>query len=199
MRDARIMRTLILLDLESHPPEAAIDNVEIDLEVAPGRIVVGALFDLTLPSPENLATLVARLGALMGESRVGSPRLVDTFDDHLRAVEPFTIGDRPAVSGAASAERRGAPGWSLRRLPLPITVQVRVEHGRPSRVLPVARDLAGGAVKQCAGPWRSSGAWWTFTRHAWDRDEWDVELPGGLYRLARDRSTNTWSIDAMLD
>ncbi|HEY6358659.1 MAG TPA: hypothetical protein VIX35_10470, partial [Vicinamibacterales bacterium] len=33
MRDARVLRTLVLLDLESHPPAAAIDIVEIDLEV----------------------------------------------------------------------------------------------------------------------------------------------------------------------
>jgi hypothetical protein len=39
MRDARVLRTLILLDLESHPPPAAIDAVEIDLGVTPGRIV----------------------------------------------------------------------------------------------------------------------------------------------------------------
>src|SRR5262249_9769812 len=79
MRDARVVRTLILLDLESHPPTAGIDTIEIDLEVAPGRIVTGALFDLTLPSPEDIATLVARLGALVGETRVGAPVIVATL------------------------------------------------------------------------------------------------------------------------
>jgi hypothetical protein len=54
-------------------------------------------------------------------------------------------------------------------------------------------------VKQCAGPWRSSGAWWSLDRRTWDRDEWDVELPGGVYRLARDRVTGSWSIDAIID
>jgi hypothetical protein len=33
----------------------------------------------------------------------------------------------------------------------------------------------------------------------WDRDEWDVELPGALYRLAHDRATGTWVIDAIFD
>ena len=50
IRDSRVLRTLILLDLESHPPEAAIDIVEIDLAVTPGRIVQGALLTRSLPS-----------------------------------------------------------------------------------------------------------------------------------------------------
>lgn len=195
MRDARVVRTLVLLDLESHPPPAGIDRVEIDLEVAPGRIVSGTLFDRTVPSPEDLATLVARLGALMGETRIGAPVLVDSFDDRRRALAPFgvptglpTVTDRPPT-----------PGWAVRRLPLPVAAQVIVEHGRPIRVLPAARGVPGGPVTHCAGPCRSSGAWWTLDRSAWDRDEWDVELPSGLYRLVRDRATGAWCIDAILD
>jgi protein ImuB len=195
MRDPRVVRTLILLDLESHPPPAAIDIVEIDLEVAPGRIVAGTLFDRTVPSPEDVATLVARLGALMGETRVGAPVTVDSFDERRRALEPF----RSPEGVVRPADRRGAAGWALRRLPLPVAAQVVVEHGRPIRVQPSARGLTGGPVSQCAGPWRSSGAWWTFDRSAWDRDEWDVELASGLYRLVRDRATGAWSIDAILD
>ena len=80
MRDARVLRTLILLDLESHPPPAAIDIVELDLDVTPGRIVQGSLLAPSLPTPEELATLLARLTALMGESRVGAPQLLDTHD-----------------------------------------------------------------------------------------------------------------------
>ena len=65
MRDARVLRTLILLDLESHPPSAGIDIVEVEAGVVPGRIAQGALLTRTLPSPEDLSTLIARLGALM--------------------------------------------------------------------------------------------------------------------------------------
>jgi len=197
MREARVVRTLILLDLESHPPDAAIDIVEIDLDVAPGNIVAGALFDLTVPSPEDLATLVARLGALMGETRVGAPVLIETFDERTRAIK--AINTFSVKSGSGPTRRSPTPGWSLRRLPLPVAAEVMVEHGRPVRVTPSARGLPGGPVKQCAGPWRSSGAWWTLDRRTWDRDEWDVELPSGVYRLARDRTTGSWSIDAIID
>ena len=73
MADPRILRTLILLDLESHPPPAAIDIVTIELDVSPGPIAQGSLIAPTLPTPEDLATLVARLTALVGASRIGAP------------------------------------------------------------------------------------------------------------------------------
>src|SRR5918992_4684872 len=39
IRDARVLRTLLLLDLESHPPPAAVDIVTIEVDPAPSRIV----------------------------------------------------------------------------------------------------------------------------------------------------------------
>jgi protein ImuB len=79
MRDAKVLRTLLLLDLESHPPSAAIDVVRIEIDPVPGRIVQYSLLERALPSPETLATLMARLGALVGDSRCGSPVLLDTW------------------------------------------------------------------------------------------------------------------------
>jgi hypothetical protein len=45
----------------------------------PGRIVQYSLLERALPSPETLATLTARLSALVGEDRCGSPALLDTW------------------------------------------------------------------------------------------------------------------------
>ena len=38
MRDVRALRTLALLDLESHPADAAIDRVTIVIDPTPGRV-----------------------------------------------------------------------------------------------------------------------------------------------------------------
>ena len=73
IRDARTLRTLALLDLESHPPPAAIDRVIVAVDPTPGRIVQYSLLTRPLPSPEQISTLMARLNALMGDGRCGAP------------------------------------------------------------------------------------------------------------------------------
>ena len=78
MRDVRALRTLALLDLESHPAEAAIDRVTIVIDPTPGRVVQHTLYTRAQPTPEQLSTLVARLGALMGQDRFGAPARVDS-------------------------------------------------------------------------------------------------------------------------
>ena len=97
MRDSKVLRTLIVLDLESNPPPAGIDEVAIELGVVPGRIVQGSLLDRALPSPEQLATLTARLAALAGEARVGAPLLLDTHDDRQVGLKTFTVPRVPQV------------------------------------------------------------------------------------------------------
>jgi protein ImuB len=199
MRDARVLRTLILLDFESHPPPAAIDAVDVTLDVAPGRIEQGSLLTGAVPAPEGLSTLLARLGALVGESRVGAPVLVDTHDARAVGITPFSVNQRPKTTAVwAHPSREDVMG--LRRFRRPIAAGVTVERGAPVRVAPAARRLTGGQVVACAGPWRTSGQWWSLARADWDRDEWDVELAGGgCYRLARDRGTGCWAIEGELD
>ena len=47
-------------------------------------------------------------------------------------------------------------------------------------------------------PWRASGEWWDV--EAWAREEWDVVLSdGALCRIARDRLTGHWYLDALYD
>jgi protein ImuB len=196
MRDARVLRTLVMLDLESHPPGAAIDEIVIDVDVAPGRILQTGLFEPALPAPEALSTLVARLGALVGQSRVGAPALVDTHCPGAFEVKPFAPhqaqGSGPEP-GARSLEPDHMPAV-IRRFRPPRAARVRTGARGPLHV--EADDIRGG-VTMAAGPWRASGGWWTA---AWDRDEWDVALDTGLTcRLAQDRATGKWVVDGVLD
>ena len=68
MRDPKVLRTLLLLDLESHPPAAGIDIVTIEIDPAPARIIQYSLLERAVPSVETLATLAARLRALVGDA-----------------------------------------------------------------------------------------------------------------------------------
>ncbi len=73
MRDPKTLRTLVLLDLESNPPSAAIDRVRVLVEPTPAKVLQWTLYERAQPSPEQVSTLLARLTALMGEGHVGSP------------------------------------------------------------------------------------------------------------------------------
>jgi len=203
MREARTLRTLILLDLESHPPPAAIDRVVVAVDPTPGRVVQFSLLTRPVPSPEQVSTLMARLQALMGETRCGSPVVVDSWEPGAFAMKPFT-----PVETASPVLRSGGLVASLRRFRIPIIAHVQAEGGKPARVLTDRRELPGGRVESCAGPWRTSGQWWLDdarerhdgTREMWDRDEWDVTLAdGGTYRIFRERRAGKWFVEGVVD
>ena len=209
MRDPKVLRTLLLLDLESHPAPAGIDAVTLVIDPTPGRIVQESLLTRALPAPELVSTLVARLQALVGEGRCGSPATVDSYRPGAFAMRPFMVEQQPAAR-SQKPEGRLAPGAqpalseprqrrvegplvpSLRRFRLPIPARVLMDGNRPISVRTDRPALAGGRVQAAAGPWRTSGEWWKTSavpagaqpsappwRTGWNRDEWDVALSDG--------------------
>jgi protein ImuB len=224
LRDVRALRTLALLDLESHPPPGdtiAIDRVTVTIDPTPGRVLQHTLFTRPHPAPEQIATLLARLGAAMGQDRIGAPSVVDSYRPGVFAMKPFAtehdqLGRKGRTGGmgrmekteprAPSPEPR-VPASALRRCRQPVPARVVVDAaGRPARVTSDRRGFAGGSVRQAVGPWKTSGEWWLPTRAGrageagWDRDEWDVALgDGGTYRVFLDHRTHAWFIDAVID
>ena len=197
MRDARVLRTLALLDLESNPPPAAIDRVTVEVDVTEGRVLQFGLFARALPS-DTLATLLARLGALMGSDRIGAPSLVETYRPGAFAMAKF---DPPRVftnpQSPIPNHRQAQPASVLRRFRSPIPARVIVEQGRPVRVTTDRRGVAGGRVEHCEGPWRSSGDWW---KNGWNCDQWDVGLSDGTtYRISHAHDADAWFMDGMVD
>ncbi|HTM05296.1 MAG TPA: hypothetical protein VL173_17420 [Vicinamibacterales bacterium] len=199
IRDARTLRTLALLDLESHPPAAAIDRVVVAVDPTPARIVQYSLITRPLPSPEQISTLMARLHALMGDGRCGAPATVDSWQPGAFALRPFApnVND---LNDANDSNNSSAPILAVRRFRLPIPARVHVDAGKPARVTTDRRGLGGGRVEQCAGPWRTSGVWWEESDREWDRDEWDVTLAdGATYRVFRERDSNHWFLEGVID
>jgi len=182
MRDVRALRTLVLLDLESHPPPAAIDRVAIIVDPTPGRIVQHTLYARAQPAPEQVSTLVARLGALMGQDRLGVPVIVDSHRPGAFAMQPFatdhddqriprqTRDSRASLKVGTRGDRRETESripnpesrlvQALRRCRQPVPARVTIGAGRPLRVMTDRRGFAGGSVVAAAGPWRISGEWW---------------------------------------
>jgi hypothetical protein len=104
------------------------------------------------------------------------------------------------------------PVVALRRFRHPIPIRVQMKHGQPMSVSIMQRGLNGGVVDSCAGPWRTSGAWWESRTESrfpspesrvptpWDRDEWDVALAEGpTYRLFRERHSDKWFLEGVVD
>jgi protein ImuB len=217
MRDPRVLRTLLLLDLESNPPFAAgevmaasevmIDIVTIELDPAPARITQFSLLQRALPSAETLATLTARLTALVGESRVGSPALVDSHRSGacvMTRYAPDGANGVKSADGANGADANGANGASsahavLRRERRSVILSVSVERGRPVHIAASRRGIPSGAIVDAAGPWRTSGEWWTPDQQ-WNRSEWDVALKSGaVCRVYQDRTTQHWFFEGFYD
>ncbi len=226
MRDPKTLRTLILLDLETHPPDAPIDTVRVVIEPTPGRVLQWTLLARAQPAPEQVSTLIARLTALMGDGHVGAPCLVDTWrpgafvmSDFRCEIAGFGISDfRLQISdrlkksdgsiGDQSSNHQSAINHqaeicnlksALRRFRLPIPARVQVQEGRPIRVTTDRQGFTSGAIVQAAGPWRTSGEWWE-AGQAWDRDEWDVAMTDGtLYRLVVERGVGQWFLEGVVD
>ena len=217
MRDPRVLRTLLLLDLESSSvaapgSERMIDAVTIELDPAPARITQFSLLQRALPSPETLSTLTARLSALVGDARVGAAALVeshrpDAFE--MTAFQPDTP-DLPASAQATAGPPKlreggkvGRTGESrrtpvLRRRRDSLALHVSVTNGRPVHIAASRRGIPYGAVLQAAGPWRTSGGWWA--DQPWSRNEWDVALnSGAVCRIFQDRTTDRWFLEGVYD
>ena len=84
----------------------------------------------------------------------------------------------------------GRQAFRYFRPPLPAIVSL--DGNRPLRI---TAPGIHGKVLNAAGPWRTSGDWWTTT--IWNRDEWDIALSNGaLYRIYRD---SQWFIEGSYD
>jgi len=197
MGDPRPMWTLLVLELEQHPPPGPVVGVALSARVVPRRAQASDLWRPNVPTVRDLAHVLTRLTTLVGTANVGAPVVADSHHPDPVTLAPFA----PSVAGDSTDHppRQDPPVAAgelvLRRLRPPRSVGVVADaSGRPVRVRgalsPEARVVA------CAGPWRVSGEWWD--RRAWQRDEWDVALSdGALCRLARERGA--WLLDGVYD
>jgi len=174
--DAKTFLKLLQLDLAARPPAAPIVHVWFGVNPQKPQAAQAGLYVPTAPEPVGLELTLARIKAIVGEDRAGSPRLLDTHRPGAFRMEP------PAVPKPDPDARRGAFGaarLALRLFRPPRPARVALAEGQPSFI--AAQSIRGKVVDR-AGPWRTSGDWWT--TEAWSRDEWDIALSdGALYRL----------------
>jgi len=218
MRDAKVFLKLLQLELSAHPPGAPVAKVTITAEPAPPRSAQRGLFLPMSPEAEKLEITLARISGIVGERRAGIARLLDSHRQDSFRMDRFVAALReskearyPTASDVEEqlrlARRMFRPARQLR---------VQLSEGRPAHltVITTASDRAGlqGRIVWSAGPWRSSGDWWTEnangadkTSGPFDREEWDVALANeddagiALYRIYCDLASGKWFSDASYD
>jgi protein ImuB len=184
MREPKALLKLLQMDLEAHPPQAPTIALSLLLKPVHPRTVQTGIFLPVTPAPDKLELTLARIRGIVGEANVGLPELLNTHHPHpyrLVVAQPYTTPSQPLTPN---------PGFRFLRPPLPATVALN--NDRPSRI---SASGIHGKVLNAAGPWRTSGNWWTST--AWNRDEWDIALANGaLYRIYSDPH---WFIEGSYD
>ncbi len=199
--DRKFLLKLLQLEIGAKPPQAAVVRLTLRAEAGAQSKVQLGLFAPQTPEPSRLDVTLARLRAMVGEERVGSPVLEDTHRADGFRMEGFAIASqqvsRSASRQVSEADNDGRSRMALRRVRPARAVRVTlspiiaardavrmVSHpgdknkgvarvGHPT-MRPAAFSDGENRYEIAAayGPWKTSGCWWELS--AWDAEEWDV-------------------------
>jgi protein ImuB len=201
MLDPKLFLKLLQLDLNAHPPGAPIMKIHLAAEPARPRSAQGGLFLPPSPEPEKLELTLARIAGLVGELRVGSLELLDTYCADGFRIRHFVPEAAPETNRREAVAEEKSAVAALRRFRPPLRATVTLENGELVCLVCSKKKEAQGSVLWKAGPWRSSGDWWE--REAWARDEWDIALQHAdgvaLYRLVHDLLSGSWFVEGTYD
>lgn len=192
--DRQLWIKLVHLDLEAHPPPAAI--LAVTLAALPGstsKVQLG-LFSPQLPEPMRLDVTLAHLRALVGDDCVGRPVLQDTHQSDSFRVEPFTV-----PNGHAPTSTLPQATTAMRRLRPPERASITLHDRRPASFF--FRDCRY-EVEHAYGPWLAEGDWWN--RQAWAIEQWDLvarSTDGAMLCccLVHDIKEQSWQVVTLYD
>jgi protein ImuB len=192
--EKQIWIKLLHLDLETHPPLAAI--LALSLEAEPGstsKMQLG-LFSPQLPEPSRLDVTLARIRGIVGDDNVGRPVLKDTYQPGEFSMESFTVPSGPSLVVPARQSRS-----AMRKLrpanPVPVTVQGQCPKAFFFR-------QKHYVVEHTYGPWLISGDWWQPS--LWGFEQWDLVARAQdrtllCCCLVRDRIEDCWQMAGLYD
>ncbi len=186
-----LLLKLLNLDLQAHPPQAAILGVTLTAEAARPQTAQRGLFQAQFPEPDKLDILLARLRSIAGDHNVGAAELCNSHRDDEITMTPF----RPSILAVSSSPSKPSC-LALRRFRPAQPVCVSLKNGMPSLLFWQGGRLDLAEVK---GPWQSSGYWWDGRR--WEADEWDAVVMQPLYalRLRYERAPKSWTVAGVYD
>ena len=210
--DADLLFRMLHTHLENFKSEHAI--VAVSLEAHPTKPVREqfGLFETTLRNPHQLSETLARLIALLGSERVGTPVIEETHRPDAFRMEPFSWAVESDTSAEASAKEDVPSGESshalrtpmdreqtaqatavLRRFRPAVSASVLLDVDTPAHLR--STEICGKVIEQ-RGPYLISGNWWD--EKSWARAEWDLQMENGELGRVHE-SQGTWEIDGIYD
>lgn len=162
--DKQFWIKLLHLDLEAHPPPAAIRALTLTAESGSTSKVQLGLFSPQLPEPSRLDVTLARIRLIVGDENVGRAVLDDTHAPKGFHLEPFAVPSTTSVE-TEKAELSSA----LRQLRPAEPVSVTLQRGCPKSLVFRERRYL---VEHAYGPWLTAGEWWNLS--LWECEQWDL-------------------------
>jgi len=203
---SKVLLKLLQLDLQVHPPSAPVTAINIVVVPTRARTRQLGLFLPLSPEPEALELTLVRIQCTVGESRVGSPVLLDSHAPDAFAQNRFVLPEASMKFSVGGRPTRAA--LRIYRPPLAATVDFADKQ-------PVSISCGNGRrpVLTLAGPIKTNGDWWS--EAAWAREEWDVLVPAlhpqfqtdrqpkkeekALYRIYKDLQSQRWFVEGIYD
>lgn len=188
--DSRALLTLVRLSLEARPPGAPVAGFSFAAHPNEPRTAQLSLLGPRALAPDRLATTVARLFALLGPRRVGSPRPAEGHRPERFELVPYEPPPPPPVR---REPRRGLGLLTVRVLRPPLPLEVLTAAGAPPGE--VAEAPAPGDGGPADGPdadGRDAASWRLLEvrpladpagRNARPRVEGRVRVAAGPWRL----------------
>ena len=187
--DVDLLFRMLHTHLENFKSEHPITGVSLEAQpIKPASQQFG-LFQTTLRNPNQLSETLARLTALLGADRVGTPVLEETHRPDAFRMEPFAWNF--AADTAASTEEK--PRVALRRFRRAAPASVFSTENSPAHI---RSAKINSKIAEQRGPYLISGNWWD--EAAWVRAEWDLQLDNGSLIRCHE-SDGTWKIDGIYD
>src|SRR5213594_3186912 len=210
--DVDLLFRMLQTHLENFRSEHPIVAVALSAQPIKAAKEQFGLFETTLRNPSQLSDTLARLTALLGADRVGTPVLEETHRPDAFRMEPFawdsSTGYQPVgQAGVPACKETGRQDACLPHshdgcAPLSPALR-RFRPAAPASVFSTENSPAhirsanvSGKIAEQRGPYLASGNWWD--EAAWASAEWDLQLDNGV--LARcHRSGGIWKVDGIYD
>jgi protein ImuB len=187
--DVDLLFRMLHTHLENFRSEHPIVAVALSAQPIQAAKEQFGLFETTLRNPHQLSETLARLIALLGADRVGTPVLEETHRSDAFRMEPFSWHGLPAHP----IGRMPIPRPALRRFRSAASVSVLLEEDNPAHVR--SSEIRGKIIEE-RGPYLISGNWWD--EKSWGYADWDLRLESGeLVRVHE--ADGIWKIDGVYD